>query len=364
MLNGSRILVAPLDWGLGHATRCVPVVEHLLALDAKPILGADRAPLAVLRDAFPQLPHVRLPGADVRYARGRSQALALAAQFPALLRSVRTEHHHFLQLRRSLQLDAVISDQRFGLHAPGLPSVLITHQLFPFTPLAQGLLRRYNHRAIARFHRCWVPDRAEAPGLAGELAHGNGLPRNARYIGPLSRLVPERGAPPAEAYRVVAVISGPEPQRTLLEEALLAQLAAIPGRHLLVRGVPGAGGDVLRDNVRCVTHLGGDALTGALLQAGLIVSRTGYTTLMDLAILGRRALLIPTPGQPEQEYLGRLHGHGGRFLVQAQHQLDVAAALHDPHLKAPLDAVLDDADALRDALMDLGSLIARNPVHG
>jgi predicted glycosyltransferase len=364
MLNGSRILVAPLDWGLGHAARCVPVIEQLLALDAQPILGADRGPLALLCDAFPHLPHVRLPGVDVRYARGRSQALAMAAQFPALLRSVRAEHHHFIQLRRSLQLDAVISDQRFGLHAPGLPSVLITHQVFPFTPLAQGLLRRYNRHAIERFHRCWVPDHAGSPGLAGELAHGPDLPRNARYIGALSRLAHRRSTPPAEPYRVVAVISGPEPQRTLLEEALLRQLTLIEGCHLLVRGVPGAGGDVVRDNVRCVTHLGGDALAGALLQAELIVGRTGYTTLMDLAILGRRALLIPTPGQPEQEYLGRLHAHGGRFLVQAQHQLDVAAALHHPRSKAPVVAMHDDAAALRDALMDLGSLIARNRVHG
>jgi len=359
MLQGARILVAPLDWGLGHATRCIPVIEQLLERDARPVLGADGAPLALLRDAFPQLPHVRVPGVEVRYARGRSQALTLAAQFPAMLRSVRAEQRLFMDLRRTLALDAVISDQRFGLHAPGLPSVLITHQVFPFTPLAQGLLRRYNLRHLERFHRCWVPDHAAAPGLAGALSHGPGLPRNARYIGPLSRMAPQRATPPAEAYRIVAVISGPEPQRTLLEEALLRQLQHIEGRHLLVRGVPAAAVDEQLGNVRRIGHLGAASLAGALLQAELIVSRTGYTTLMDLEGLGRRALLVPTPGQPEQEYLGRVHGHSGRHAVQAQHQLDVAAALADPLLRTPVEA-LRPGDSLRAALVELAGMITAN----
>ncbi|MFN8352383.1 MAG: glycosyltransferase [Flavobacteriales bacterium] len=356
MFQGARILVAPLDWGLGHATRCIPVIEQLLALGARPVIGADRSPLALLREAFPELPHVRIPGVEVRYARGRSQALAMAAQFPALLRSVRTEQRLLADLRRTQHLDAVISDQRFGLHAPGLPSVLITHQVFPFTPLAQGLLRRYNLRAMERFHRCWIPDHAQAPGLAGALAHGAGLPRNARYIGPLSRLSAAQATPPDGPYRIVCVISGPEPQRGLLEEALLGQLQRIEGRHLLVRGVPAPAVDAMRGNVRCIGHLGAEALAGALLQAELIVSRTGYTTVMDLEHLGRRALLIPTPGQPEQEYLGGLHGATGRHRVQAQHRVDVAAALADPQLRMPVDPVRS-ADGLHDALVELAEMI-------
>lgn len=356
--NGARILVAPLDWGLGHSTRCIPIIRRLLELDARPVIGADKGPLALLRDAFPTLPHVRIPGADIHYAKGTSQAWVMARQFPAMLRSVRQEHHLFLNLRRSLALDAVISDQRFGIRAEGLPSVLVTHQLFPFTPLAQGLLRRYNLSRIAPFGRCWIPDDEEAPGLAGELSHGPHLPRNALYIGPVSRMDPARAIAPPENYRIVCVISGPEPQRTLLEEELMRRLPAIPGKHLLVRGKPEPVVDGTIGNVRRLGHLGGDALTGALLRAELIVSRTGYTTLMDLARIGRSALVIPTPGQEEQEYLGHLHARTGRFLVQAQAELDIAKALESGTAGARIPVLRDDDGRhLDEAVRELAGMV-------
>jgi len=145
------------------------------------------------------------------------------------------------------------------------------------------------------------------------------------------------------------VISGPEPQRTLLEGILLEQLATLPGEHLLVQGLPQRPGTRRIGRVEVVGHLTGDALREALLGASLIVSRSGYTTLMDLAALGRSALIIPTPGQHEQQYLGRLHARTGRFLVQQQHAVDLAAALGRPHASpkastgyALLGAALDE----------------------
>ena len=358
MFAGARILVAPLDWGLGHSTRDIPIIQRLQELDARPIIGADKGPLALLRDRFPDLPFVRVPGVEVRYAKGASQGWAMAKQFPAMVRSVREEHHLFLSLRPRLTLDAVISDQRFGLRAPGLPSVLITHQVFPFTPFAQGMLRRINLRSIMRFDRCWIPDDAEAPGLAGALSHGRHLPANARYIGPLSRMDPARAVPPPEPYDVVCVISGPEPQRTLLEQRLTTQLPAVPGKHLLVLGRPEPARDETIGNLRLVGHLSGDALAGALLQAKLIISRTGYTTVMDLAHLGLTGLLVPTPGQEEQEYLGRLHAATGRFTIASQDTLDIASVLAHERRK---DHVRSDAAAantrLEQALQELAHLI-------
>ena len=362
MFHGARILITPLDWGLGHSTRCIPIILRLRELDAQPIIGADKGPLALLRDTFPDLPHVRVPGVEVRYAKGASQTWAMATQFPAMLRSVREEHHLFLNLRRQLRLDAVISDQRFGIRAEGLPSVVITHQLFPFTPFAQGVLRRINLRSVARFDRCWIPDDAQEPGLAGELSHGRNVPQNARYIGPISRMDPSKAIAPANKYRIVCVISGPEPQRTLIEDELLRQLPRIEGQHLLVRGKPEPVLDETIGNVRRLSHLGGDALTGALLQAELIVSRTGYTTLMDLARIGRSALVIPTPGQEEQEYLGELHSRSGRFFVQRQDAMDLWTAWKASRDKGQVTSSNVrggvGGDALEHALQDLALLIA------
>lgn len=387
MFSGARILITPLNWGLGHSTRCIPIIQRLRELDARPVIGADKGPLALLRDAFPDLPHVRVPGVEVRYAKGAWQTWAMATQFPAMLRSVREEHHLFLTLRRQLQLDAVISDQRFGIRAEGLPSVIITHQLFPFTPFAQGVLRRINLRSITRFDRCWIPDDELAPGLAGDLSHGRNVPRNARYIGPVSRMDPAKAIAPEEPYRIVCVISGPEPQRTMLEDELMKQLPHISGQHLLVRGKPDpatAGKPALDETigtpdgapgiVRRLSHLGGNALTGALLQAQLIVSRTGYTTLMDLARIGKSALVVPTPGQEEQEYLGELHAKTGRFFVQAQERLDIADAIEGGRFAGPREvqewkgarvqarntATSTTAEQLLEhALQDLAALIAK-----
>lgn len=326
MFHGARIAIAPLDWGLGHATRDSPIIRRLLEMDARPVILADKAPLALLRDAFPELPHAVLPGVDVRYGKGRSQAWAMAKQFPAMLRSIRQEQALFQRLQQELRLDAVISDNRFGVRAAHVPSIVITHQVFPFTPLAQGALRRLNRSQIERFDACWIMDEPDAPGLAGELSHGGHLPQNARYIGTMSRM-DHLYAPSQRKYRVVAVISGPEPQRTLLEERLLTQLHNIPGAHLLVRGQPMQQAPERKRDVTLLPHLGGEELAGELLRAELIVSRSGYTTLMDLAALGRTALVIPTPGQEEQEYLGALHRATGRFLVQAQDAIDLNAAL-------------------------------------
>ena len=356
MFHGARILVAPLDWGLGHATRCVPVIKALLAHGAVPVLGADGGPMALLRQEFPVLEHVRIPGTTVRYGRGSSQLWSMTRQFPAMIRSVRAEHALFERLKQQLLLDAVISDQRFGLRSDDLPSVLITHQVFPFTPIAQGALRRFNRWQISRFDRCWVMDEAEAPGLAGDLSHGAQLPTNARYIGAVSRFDPHMQATERKGFRIVAVISGPEPQRTMLEGSLIEQLQHTEGQHLLIQGLPAKPGDRQQGNVRVRGHLSGQDLQQALLGAELIISRSGYTTLMDLAAIRRSALIVPTPGQPEPEYLGTLHARTGRFFVQKQSALNVADALQQV---LPEQRHSGSGSALEQALKDLAALIGR-----
>ena len=354
MFNGARILVAPLDWGLGHASRCVPIIRALMENGAVPVIGADKGPFALLREEFPELEHVRIPGMEVRYGSGLSQTWAMARQLPAMLRQVREENRGLAALRRDLRLDAVISDQRFGIRASGLPSVLVTHQIFPFSPFAQGAARRINRQHIDRFDRCWIPDHSGMPGLSGELSHGGNLPGNACYIGPLSRFTRCASIPGPAPYRVVAVLSGPEPQRTLLENDVLAQLRKIDGPHLMITGKPGTE-RAQQGNIRITGHLNAEALHEVLMNAELIVSRTGYSTLMDLEAIGRGALLVPTPGQPEQEYLGRLHHILGTHVIQAQHRLDIGSTLHDP---PGTSAPRQKTSALFPALSELARLLS------
>ena len=355
MFNNARILVAPLDWGLGHSTRCVPIIRRLIELGARPVIGADAGPLSLLRSEFPELEHVRIPGVNVRYSKGRSQLWSMARQFPAMVRSVQAERAVFDRLKSELRLDAVISDQRFGIRSADLPSVLITHQVFPFTPIAQGALRKVNLHHMTRFDRCWIMDEADAPGLAGELSHGRAVPNNARYIGTISRM--NRSIPPPRTrYRIVAVISGPEPQRTLLDQVLTDQLRNIPGEHLLVRGLPAQHQEERFGNLTTLPHLNGTELASAMAAAELIVSRSGYTTLMDLVALGRSAVIIPTPGQAEQEYLGELHARTGRFLVQRQDHIDLEDALRRSSAATELRSAKGHA-LLERALEDLAALL-------
>jgi hypothetical protein len=330
MFQRARILVAPLDWGLGHATRCIPIIQRLLDHGAVPVIGADNGPLAVLTSEFPTLEHVRIPGIEVRYSESEDQRWSMLRQFPRLVSSIGKEQTSFRSILGKMKFDAVISDQRFGLHSGDIPSVLITHQVFPFAPMAQCVLRKVNRHHMTRFDRCWIMDVPEAPGMAGELSHGRELPPNATYIGTHSRMragVARSGPHSDGPFRIVAVISGPEPQRSMLERLMVEQLLAIPGEHLLVRGTPRETESGRRGNIRMVPHLSGVELAAHLSAAELIVARSGYTTLMDLEALGRSALIIPTPGQSEQEYLGELHGGTGRHLVQAQHSVDIGAAL-------------------------------------
>ncbi|MCB0794214.1 MAG: glycosyltransferase [Flavobacteriales bacterium] len=356
MLKGKRILVAPLDWGLGHAARCVPIIRALNEREATVVLAADGGPSALLRGEFPELEHHRLPGHHVSYASGGLMMWHMALQFPGFLRSIRREGSILREMIPRLRLDAVISDQRLGLSTEQIPTVLITHQLFPVAPFAQGLLRWMHRRYTDRFSRCWVPDGPDAPGLAGELSHGGIIADHVRFIGIQSRFKPCTDNGPDPNYDVVAVISGPEPHRTLFERSIFEQLEAISGRHLIILGQPGSGKPVRTDRITMCGHLPTEALRSAICSARLVVCRSGYSSLMDLARSGRRALLVPTPGQPEQEYLAGLCAEQGSHLVQPQRELNIGQVLSEWTTRAEVRS--GHARLLGDALDELGMMLA------
>lgn len=353
------MLVAPLDWGLGHATRCIPVIRRLLHFGAVPVIGADNAPLELLRDEFPDLEFHRIEGRQVKYSSSSDQTIAIALQLPSLLRSIAKENSRTKKLTDELQLDAIISDQRFGVRDPRIPSVLLTHQIFPKVRFGQAIARWSNTRHIDRFDRCWIVDRPEFPGLAGALSHGS-IPRDSQYVGPLSRFVPLKIGS-VNGHRIVAIISGPEPQRSMLEKIVIVQMRHIQGGHLLVKGIPGARSEQI-GNIRIVPHLSTEELTRELMNAELVVSRCGYSTIMDLKRLLRSALLIPTPGQPEQEYLGKLHSNSNEFIIQHQHAIDLELALSE--IGKCSIAPSDDTSFLLDrALEELAGRVKKRSVE-
>lgn len=331
------ILVAPLDWGLGHATRCIPLIRALQQYPVRVILAAEGPTLSLLQEEFPDLEMLLLRGYRIRYGKtAGSMMLRMALQLPSILiRSVK-EHYWLRKVHRQYQLSAVISDNRFGLYHPQVHSVYITHQLAVKTGhwLTDRLATFFHQRCIRRFRTSWVPDAPGSPSLAGELSHPAHPPANIRYIGPLSRFQAQAGAPAREApVDLLVLLSGPEPQRSLLEEKLLPDLRAYTGNAVLVRGLPGEpnrplpGGISLPDNIRVFHHLRADRLQLIMAVASLVISRSGYTTVMDLVKLGRPAVLVPTPGQAEQEYLSE-HLEREQFSCRlSQNAFSLPAAL-------------------------------------
>ncbi|MGX5818215.1 glycosyltransferase [Chitinophaga lutea] len=326
-----KILIAPLDWGLGHATRDIPLIRELLNAGCEVLIAAEGKHAALLSAEFPELTVLPLPGYGISYSRkGIFFGLKIARQVPRIIRAVRSEQAWLRRVVDEHGISAVISDNRFGLYHDRIPTVFITHQLLIKTPFggpAEKLLQQINYRYIRRYTHCWIPDFAGKTNLAGELAHPADIPANARYIGCLSRF--ETNPAVRRQYDILALISGPEPQRTNLETLLLRQLRETPGvKALVVSGKPGEKERrEVSPGIVQVSHLGANDLNEAMLAAGIVISRSGYTTLMDLAKLGKNAILIPTPGQSEQEYLGKFLRKQGLFYSVPQHRFHLAEAL-------------------------------------
>ena len=304
-LAGKKLLVAPLDWGPGHATRCVPVIRDLLNNDCKIWLAGEGAQEKLLREEFPSLPFLPLKGYRVKYSKtGLTGKMLL--QIPSILRSIKEENKWLNEQVNKYGFDAVISDNRYGLYHEKLFSVFITHQLCIKSVLGkwtEGFLQKWNYELIDRFNECWIPDEEGTNNLAGELSHPGQLPGiPVKYIGQLSRF--QRKDVDEIKDHLLIILSGPEPQRTILENRIIDQVVNYPGTATIVRGLPKEKNIIPSTNtIHFYNHLSSEELNKEALNAELIISRSGYSTVMDIASLQKKSLLIPTPGQTEQEYL-------------------------------------------------------------
>ncbi len=319
----SRTLLCVLDWGLGHASRSLALAEELEAAGDRVFFASCGSALRFLEMERPGTQVYELPAYGVSYPT-ENMPLNVALQAPRWLRTMWREHRQTVRLVRTLGIDRIISDSRFGCYVPGVPSILLTHQLHPifnFAPLSK-LYTRY----LQRFSAFWVPDSADQR-LSGRLSDSQGY-KTVRYIGPLSRLHFPATLPP-KTWRTFSLLSGPEPMRTRLEAILLSQLASLPGPHLLVRGIPTA--DRVRSTANVTIHdfANRDFLEQNLPAAEFIICRPGYSTLLDLDRLpGRQCIFIPTPGQTEQEFLARTQVQRGDAIAAfAQSAVDLASVV-------------------------------------
>jgi uncharacterized protein (TIGR00661 family) len=308
MQNSKRILVAPLNWGLGHATRCIPIINALLEHGHQPFIASDGVALSLLEKEFPDLPSFELPSYKITYAeKGKNFKIKMIWDSPKVLKAIAKEKKAVKKLVKENQLDGIISDNRLGVYYKKVPCVFITHQLNVLSGNTTWMSSQAHQKIIKKFNACWVPDVEGKPNLTGKLGHLKKSKLNIKYLGPLSRF--EKMDVPI-IYDLMVLLSGPEPQRTLLEERLLGELQQFQGKILFVGGKIEASQtkEVITTEKGSLLHINfmqSHELQTALNQSAKVLCRSGYTTVMDLAKLEKKAFFIPTPGQYEQEYLAK-----------------------------------------------------------
>lgn len=318
------VLIGILDWGLGHASRMIPLIRYLLQTQCQIMLAASGQQKKLLQLEFPQLTFIEPPEYDVKYKPfAGNLVFGLMGQVPRLLRVIRDEELWVNKICREHNVNAIISDNRYGFYSKEVPTAFITHQVAPLTGLGRipdHIFKLLHLSRLRRFTECWIPDTMDSS-LSGLLSSPGRSLGNARFIGPISRFE-GRATPPAGKKHLLVLLSGPEPSRSTFEAMVVHQLSTYTGPYTILRGLPGGGRDPIPNGI---DHLDAEALARLIENSDLIVCRAGYTTIMDLVAMKRTALLVPTPGQTEQEYLAAHLSRGGYFITAKEKDLDLKA---------------------------------------
>jgi len=332
------IIIAPLNWGLGHATRCIPIIRILLRIGHRVILASDGIALDLLKKEFPQLPFYELPSYEITY-RTNNMMWNMATQLPQIGLAINREKKKIAQIVEQEDAAIILSDNRYGCRSSKTKNIILTHQINIKAPAKwmEKSIALVNHRLIDLFDECWVPDYTTSPTLAGELSR-NTIGEKVVFIGPLSRM--KQSEQPL-THDIIVVLSGPEPQRSFLEKEILEQASQLPYRFLLIQGRPDVERrEMLSANVEICSYMTSEELNSAILSSKVVLCRSGYSSIMDLVTLNKRAILVPTPGQTEQEYLAHHLNKKGNFVIQQQGSLAIKSSFEQ--LMSQTDNMLFD----------------------
>jgi hypothetical protein len=330
MSGPPHVLVSPLDWGLGHASRIIPVISRYISCGYRVTIGGSGKSGALLRRTFPDLPFITIPSFKI-YCAGNGIWLifSIILQLPEMFFCTIREHQLLKNIVARHKINIVVSDNRYGLFNSSTYNIFITHQISPVLPFilqwAEFPLYLILSRLIHQFDECWIPDYMGESNLSGRLSHRYKLPRNARFIGILSRFaegIPVN--PDSEKFDLVIVLSGPQPQLKKLTRLILFQVMQESLETLIITGLQDSiPPQMERPGLTVVTHLETEAFKNALVNATTIICRSGYSGIMDLVTLGKTAMLIPTPGQSEQQYLAKYLSEKGLFHYMKQSEFNL-----------------------------------------
>ncbi|MDR2009622.1 MAG: hypothetical protein LBQ22_03995 [Bacteroidales bacterium] len=304
-----NILISPLNWGLGHASRLIPIIKYLKESEHNIIIGGSGASIDILQKRFPDLKYVYISSPTLIYGKRKSFSTIFYLSFIKFAINVFREHFVLKKLISQNNIDIVISDNRLGLYNKKIKSIYVSHQLNIYLTTGQknkSFLATYAHRNyIKKYDHCWIPDiKSSEMSLTGRLTE-NANDLKVEFLGPVSRFEKQSFFDISEAiYDFICILSGPEPQRTMFERILIDIFSNSAYNVVILRGLPDCS-EKLADtaNIKFLNHSDDEELINHINVSRRIICRSGYSTIMDLVNIGRRAILVSTPEQPEQEYL-------------------------------------------------------------
>ncbi|MEM9050657.1 MAG: glycosyltransferase [Bacteroidota bacterium] len=294
----AKVLFAVLNWGLGHATRSVPVIKSILNYGAELELATTGIAAAFLKNEFPNLIVHHLEDKEVIYSSKGAKTALFKRAFQQEAINI-SQQREIRRLCAENDITHIVSDNVYGAYDPNLKNALITHQLSLKTPFGSGMVNRRLANWINKFSEVWIPDDPEFK-LAGRLAQNPRVNVPRHHLGILSR-IPEPKSASVSKYKIGVLLGGPEPQRSILEERVLDALNDVEGKKVIFRGSKDS--QLERTDWK-IYNFGTAEEMGEIIQAcELVISRSGYSSVMDLMGRAKSILLVPTPGQTEQEYL-------------------------------------------------------------
>ncbi len=304
MNKSKKIIIAPLSWGIGHATRCIPIINKIIELGFTPIITSDSDALCLLQNEFPTIKSYNLPSYNIKYAKNSVFfKLKLILQFFKLKKIVKQEYAEIQKIIQSENVDLLISDNRFGVRSNKIPSVYITHQVTVLSGFTTYFTTKIHQKIIKKFNALWIPDFPNNY-LSGILSTSKQPILPTTFIGNTSQFTCPK--PVKLKHDLLILLSGTEPQRTKLENKLLQEIKNYNGNIIFVRGLLSKT-EVLVNTSNTIFHnfLPKKQLEQIILESKIVLARSGYSTIMDLAILQKKCFFVPTPKQSEQEYLAK-----------------------------------------------------------
>jgi predicted glycosyltransferase len=325
MSKRKKILICPLDWGLGHAARDISLIRLFIENNFEPVIASSGNTFELLKGEFPKLQFIDFPSYTIRFSKYRSQVFKMLLLIPKIVWWVIKEHRFIKKLIRINNIDIVFSDNRFGLWNKNVYSIFMTHQLkvkFPgFLKFLEPIYQFVSYHLIKNYDECWIPDYEGDINLSGELSHVKSKLKNIYFIGPLSKFKNTIHKEKTKNFDVLFILSGPEPQRSIFENKIFEQTKESNIGACIVRGTSEECTNKFQFPVYNIVNT--DELYHLISQSELIVCRSGYSSVMDLYLLKKKAVLVPTPGQTEQEYLAEFLSKRGMFYFLSQHEFDI-----------------------------------------